>query len=257
MSTSKSASGSAPPDARVGPARKPHSAPESHNQFIRNPVGHFRSLPWAAALLDDPAVLDTIVVDRRPLDTGESNFVRRTMNSGTTVRACVTFFRMLRSPAPRGSNSSNNSSSANNNGGQKEVEGITKSKALLAGGGAADGEDPKNPFLLFNALLDLGEDLCSYQGTLHGGLIAVLMDEVMGTAANFQSENGAYTVQFNTRFHRPIKLPQVILVRARVIKREGRKIHLRGAIEDKDGNLMAEADGVWIQMGKNIGRSQL
>ncbi|KAK0643593.1 HotDog domain-containing protein [Cercophora newfieldiana] len=223
-----------------GPAVKPHSAPENHNQFIKDPVAHFRAIPWCATLLNDPAVLETIVVDRRPLASGESNFVRRVMNSATTVRACVTFFRMVKAGkglAPEG--------------------GLSKSEALLRGGGKEDGEDRRNPFLLFNALLDLGEDLCGFRGTLHGGLFAVLMDEVMGTAANFQAEHGAYTVQFNTMFRKAIKTPQVVLVRGRVVKKEGRKIFVRGTIEDKDGNLLGEGDGLWVQMGTDVGRSQL
>ncbi|KAK0715767.1 HotDog domain-containing protein [Lasiosphaeris hirsuta] len=227
----------------AGPAIKAHSAPGNHNQFIKDPVAHFKAIPWCAALLADPAVLDTVVVDRRPLATGESNFVRRVMNGPSTVRACVTFFRMVQPPKAR----------------EGVVTGsqLSRSKALLMGGGEADGEEQRNPFLLFNALLDLGEDLCSFQGTLHGGLFAVLMDEVMGTAANFQAQHGAYTVQFNTNFRKAIKTPQVVLVRGRVVKKDGRKIFVKGTIEDKDGNLMAEGDGVWVQMGSNVGRSQL
>lgn len=158
----------------------PHQAPAgSHSQFIKDPVAHFRAIPWCATLLNNPALPDVIVVDRRPLPSGESNFVRRTMNSGTTVRACVTFFRMLQDP--RGSKVS-----------ARPVESLSKSKELLKGGGASDGEDPRNPFLLFNALLDLGEDLCGFANTMHGGLFAVLMDEVMGTAANFQASESSF-----------------------------------------------------------------
>jgi len=159
-----------------GPAVKPHSAPENHSQFIKDPVAHFRAIPWCATLLNDPAVLDVIVVDRRPLATGESSFVRKVMNSGTTVRACVTFFRMLQPPGGKGGKSRETLAAP-----------ISKSEALMRGGGPSDGEDPKNPFLLLSALLDLGEDLCSFTNTLHGGLFAVFMDEVMGTAANFQA----------------------------------------------------------------------
>ena len=43
------------------------------------------------------------------------------------------------------------------------------------------------------------------------------------------------TVQFNTKFIRPIMLPQVVLVRGRVVKRDGRKLSVRGTIEDKNG----------------------
>lgn len=48
-------------------------------------------------------------------------------------------------------------------------------------------------------------------------------------------EHGAYTVQFNTMFRKMAKTPQVVLVRARVVKKDGRKIFVRGTIEDRDG----------------------
>ncbi|KAK0672313.1 HotDog domain-containing protein [Cercophora samala] len=235
------------------PVIKAHSAPENHNQHVKDPLAHFNAMPPFAKMLSDPALLTTQIVDRRPLPSGESNFVRKVMNSGTTVRACVTFFRMLQPPASM----VKKGQAAGAKGELIPMEQITKSKAVLQGGGKEDGEDMKNPFLLFTALLDLGEDLCSYAGTMHGGLFAVLMDEVMGTAANFQSEHGAYTVQFNTNFRRPIKLPMAVVVRGRVIKKAGRKLMVRGCIEDKDGNIMAEGDGLWLQMDKNVGRSQL
>ena len=112
---------------------------------------------------------------------------------------------------------------------------LSRSGVLLSGGGKANGEDLRNPFLLLSALLDLGEDLCGYTNTLHGGLFTVLMDEVMGTAANFQADHGAYTAQLTTKYRRTIKTPQVVLVRGRVVRKEGRKIFVKGTIEDKDG----------------------
>lgn len=90
------------------------------------------------------------------------------MNTSSTVRACVTFFRVLRAAAGT------------------EAP-VSKSAALLAGGGRDHGEDPRNPFLLFTALLDLGPGCEGYARTLHGGVFPVILDEVMGTAANFQS----------------------------------------------------------------------
>ncbi|EOO03792.1 putative thioesterase thiol ester dehydrase-isomerase protein [Phaeoacremonium minimum UCRPA7] len=112
---------------------------------------------------------------------------------------------------------------------------MSKSTELLQGGGKADGEEPKNPFILMTALLDLGEDMCSYPGMLHGGLYSVLLDEVMGTAANFQTANAAYTAELTTKYKKPVRTPQVVLIRGRVIKKEGRKLQVRGTIEDKDG----------------------
>ncbi|AEO66851.1 uncharacterized protein THITE_2115324 [Thermothielavioides terrestris NRRL 8126] len=139
-----------------------HSCPEGHNQVIQDPLAHFLAIPWTAKLLADPAAFDIAVVDRRLLPTGDKQFIRSVLNSPTTVRACVVFWmRMPTTPPAQG------------------APPISKSRALLQGGGPQNGEDPEKPFLLFNALVDLGEDLCGYRGVLHGGLTAVLLDETM------------------------------------------------------------------------------
>ncbi|KAI0387707.1 HotDog domain-containing protein [Hypomontagnella monticulosa] len=234
-------------------ATNPPMAATKHNQSVPDPLAHFKAIPWCAALLTDKAILDTVVPDRRPLPSGESSFVRKTMNSADTVRACVTFIRMVR--PMRAKPSTNNNSKPGQ--GDKEKKALSGSEALLSGGGKENGEDMRNPFLLFNALADLGTDLQSFVGTMHGGLFGVLMDEVMGTAANMQAANGAYTVKFTTNFRRAVQTPQVVLIRGRVVRKDGRKLYVKGTIEDKDGNVMAEGDGLWLAMDRNVGRSKL
>lgn len=191
----------------------PPNPPTAHNQFIADPLAHFNAIPWCAAQLQDPANLNVSPSDRRPLPNGEASFVRKTMNSATTVRACVTYYRAVKpSPLPPPPSTSSSSTSTvtsmpaskttttttttttatektknNDNSNNDNNPPISASTALLSGGGKACGEDPRNPFLLFNALVDLGPDCTSYVGTMHGGLFGVLMDEVMGTAANLQS----------------------------------------------------------------------
>ena len=91
-------------------------------------------------------------------------------------------------------------------------------------------------------------------------------------------------MQFNTRYREPVRLPQVVAVRGRVVKVEGRKMYVWGTIEkgngeliipspnhdsvsegvmsgadclSRTGDLFAEADGVWIKANKDVGRSQL
>lgn len=191
--------------ASFDPLAKPHSAPTDHNQCVPDPLAHFKAMPWCKALLEERAVVNVVVPDRRPMPTGESNFVRKTMNSPTTVRACVSFMRFVKpseitsttvttaptTPPRQKKEESQNKSNMSGGGGSENKKGskkpLSKSEPLLSGGGKDNGEDPRNPFLLFNALADLGEDCTSYVHTMHGGLYGVLMDEVMGTAANFQS----------------------------------------------------------------------
>lgn len=84
-------------------------------------------------------------------------------------------------------------------------------------------------------------------------------------------------MDFRTTYKRAVKLPMVVMARGRVVKRDGRKLHVVGCLEDKDGefalalaswltgwltdwrigNIMAQAEGIWVMMGSNVGRSQL
>ncbi|KAI2782031.1 HotDog domain-containing protein [Daldinia loculata] len=270
MSSSSSASNPADPATK----------PTEHNQVVADPLAHFKAIPWCAALLSDPAILEIGVPDRRPLPNGDSSLVRKTMNSPTTARASVTFYRLVKPMKPRSSSSSSpsfggtgevspaggsapsdsNKSSRSSKGEDKEKRqknALSASEALLSGGGKENGENQRNPFVLFNALVDLGEDCQSFPGVMHGGMHGLLMDEVMGTAANAQATNGAYTVRFTTHYHRAIRLPQILLIRGRVVRKEGRKIYVRGTLEDKNGNIMAEGDGVWLAIERRSGQSKL
>jgi hypothetical protein len=169
---------------------------------VANPLAHFLSIPWTARLLTDPSAFGIVVSDRRPLASGEKQFVRGVLNSEATVRACVSFLVRVLSPLEKAGREEegkgvrplavfddqgvggNGGSRGNGSGGGIGL--LPRSKALLQGGGPQDGEDPERPFLLFNALLDLGEGLCGFKGTLHGGAVVVLLDETMCSAAHNQ-----------------------------------------------------------------------
>lgn len=172
-------------------AKKPkHSGPDKHDQYIRDPLAHFLSIPWAAKALTDPAVLDIVVSDRTRLATGDKQFVRSILSSETTVRACVTYFLTVPSQQQQQQEEKKtllSASGGHHGAGEGGQQPLSKSKALLQGGGPENGEGPEKPFLLFNALLDLGEDLCGFRGTLHGGALVVLLDETMCAAADNQS----------------------------------------------------------------------
>ncbi|KAL2255715.1 hypothetical protein VTK26DRAFT_2826 [Humicola hyalothermophila] len=155
---------------------------------------------------------------------------------------------------------------------------MSKSAALLGGGGPENGENSERPFLLFNALLDLGDGFAGFRGTLHGGAVGPMLDEAMCAAATNQTgecprplfclppsclaacrdvvvvalaeetdnilrvtgawdADYAVTATMGFTFLKPVKVPGIVLVRSRVVKKDGRKIFVRGAIEDGDGEI--------------------
>lgn len=77
--------------------------------------------------------------------------MNETLNTPDTVRACVVAVRLTQ-PTPDS---------------------------------IAGGETKEKPFMELVGLLDLGEGINGYPGTVHGGFFNVMLDEIMGSAVNF------------------------------------------------------------------------
>lgn len=91
----------------------------------------------------------------------------------------------------------------------------------------------------------------AYEGPptcVHGGAIAQLFDELLGTT-NILTGHGAMTGTLTVRYRRPTPLLADLDLQARLVGVDGRKVHLWGAIAN-DGLLTAEADGIFIEAGQ-------
>jgi hypothetical protein len=81
---------------------------------------------------------------------------------------------------------------------------------------------------------------------VHGGVIAMVFDEILGAAiiaAGCPGMTGTLTI----RYRKPTPLRTPLRLEARCTDRQGRKVHARGAIYHED-LLTAEAEGVFIQL---------
>ncbi|KAL6719814.1 hypothetical protein ACLMJK_001735 [Lecanora helva] len=195
-----------------------------HNQPTPDPIAHFKTIPWCNALLTSPRTLAVAVPDRTPTTTSESNLVRVTLNTPSTVRACVTFFRM---PT------------------KAEREGNTV------------GETRERPFVEIGCLLDVGDGLAGRAHVMHGGVFSVVLDEVLSTVAYQHSDHGAITAYLNVQWKRPLVTPSVTLCKGRVVKKEGKKVFVKGSFHDAEGNTLAEAEGLWILLTGKEGKPKL
>jgi acyl-coenzyme A thioesterase PaaI-like protein len=89
----------------------------------------------------------------------------------------------------------------------------------------------------------------AYEGPptcVHGGVIAELLDEVLG-AANIVARHAAMTGTLTVRYRKPTPLNTDLRVEARFVRQDGRKIHAWGGIFHGDV-LTAEADGIFIEV---------
>jgi uncharacterized protein (TIGR00369 family) len=101
----------------------------------------------------------------------------------------------------------------------------------------------------------LGTEYEGGSGYLHGGIIAVLLDEAMGKACRFHGEH-AVTADLRVEFLRPIRVNQEIVVEGFVGRREGRQLYHQGEIRDVAGGLLARGQGRFVVVDRERYRNQ-
>ncbi len=87
-----------------------------------------------------------------------------------------------------------------------------------------------------------------YDGTLHGGVVAALLDETMGWAIFHQGIWGV-TAKLALTYRRPVPVGEELHVVGEVVRDRGRAVELRGTVaRASDGEILAEADGLYMRM---------
>ncbi|KAK6586050.1 hypothetical protein PZA11_001107 [Diplocarpon coronariae] len=106
------------------------------------------------------------------------------------------------------------------------------------------------------ALLKLGRGLNGHIDTAHGGLLCVILDEMIGNAAEYQRSAGTSTMTayLNVTYRKPVSTPGTVLVRAWVERVEGRKIFGRGVVEDGEGVVCASGEALFLSVPRIQGR---
>lgn len=82
-------------------------------------------------------------------------------------------------------------------------------------------------------------------GNVHGGVLAGLLDHVLGLATVWRGVLGR-TAQLNLRYHRPSPLFDALTVTARCVTIDGRKVRAEGEIRNSRGEICVSAEGLFI-----------
>jgi acyl-coenzyme A thioesterase PaaI-like protein len=187
---------------------------------------HFQSIPWVAAHLQDPEFVTIPIPSRVFKSSTEDSFFSTTINSPSTISACVTQYR---TPPPNAK--------------------PFRPKAI-----------PTDELRTF---VTLGSDLNGWPGVLHGGMVATLLDEFMGLILNLRlgggepGQEGPVTAFLNTKFVRPVQTPGTVVVGTRITEeKEMRKWKIEGDIRDGEGNILASSECLYI-LPKSAAKSVL
>ncbi len=90
------------------------------------------------------------------------------------------------------------------------------------------------------------ETWCGYSGVVHGGILASVFDDAMAWAVRQISGEWGVTADFHIRYRRPVTAGGEYTVKGRVESKKGRKAKTTAQILDTEGNVLAEADALFV-----------
>lgn len=89
----------------------------------------------------------------------------------------------------------------------------------------------------------------SYPGRAHGGMICALLDELVGRAIWITEPNmWGVTISLNIKYRKPVPLETELIGIGEIISETSRTFNGKGTIKDKDGNVLAEAEAVYMKL---------
>ncbi|KAL4890014.1 HotDog domain-containing protein [Aspergillus ambiguus] len=110
----------------------------------------------------------------------------------------------------------------------------------------------------FIVFVHLGPDLCGFQDTVHGGVLAALLDEALGLCAESSelvsnSKVRLYTAGLEIAYRSPVFTPSVAVIKTWIKRREGRKWFLEAQLLNQDGKVLVEAKTLYVSARVDAG----
>jgi acyl-coenzyme A thioesterase PaaI-like protein len=94
------------------------------------------------------------------------------------------------------------------------------------------------------------EQFSGYPGTVHGGIIASMMDELLGRV--FIGESGTprfmYTARLTIHYRKPVPIGQPLHMEAIAVKDKKRIAESKGSLYGPGNELLVEAEGILVNI---------
>ena len=94
--------------------------------------------------------------------------------------------------------------------------------------------------------------LCGIDGVAHGGMIALLLDEVSQWTIIARTRKMGLTREISVRYLKPVPTNTEIVAEARIETQDEKDTLLRSTIHSKDNELLAEGESRWMMANPSI-----
>jgi uncharacterized protein (TIGR00369 family) len=94
-------------------------------------------------------------------------------------------------------------------------------------------------------------DHVGFRNTVHGGIIATLLDEIMVWACAVQTRRFAFCAELNVRFLKPLQPGSETMAVAELVENRRNKIyHAKAELRDAKGTVVATATGKYLPISE-------
>lgn len=92
-----------------------------------------------------------------------------------------------------------------------------------------------------------------FRQTVHGGLVATLLDEMMVWACAVQTKQFAFCAELNVRFQNPLRPGETVVATAELVQnRRGRIFEAKGGLRNGTGDVLATATGKYLPIKEDL-----
>ena len=97
-----------------------------------------------------------------------------------------------------------------------------------------------------------------FKQTMHGGLIATVLDEAMVWACAVQTRRFAFSAEMNVRYLRPVQPGQEVIVAAELVaNRRDRIYDTKAELRDAQNQVLATATGKYLPIDEKLAAEML
>lgn len=93
------------------------------------------------------------------------------------------------------------------------------------------------------------KELQGYKDIVHGGMISLLLDEVMVNLPWQKSKVPVVSAELKIKLKKPLKVGEEVIARAHIIKQKGRIFFIKGEVRtEKTNELIAEGESLCVKI---------
>ena len=97
-----------------------------------------------------------------------------------------------------------------------------------------------------------------FKQTIHGGITATLLDEIMVWACAIQTKRFAYCAELTVRYQGPLRPGEEVFTTGELVTNKRNKLfEARGEVRDASGNVLAQATGKYLPIKEDEVKSML